>query len=154
MLCEMCGSDDKLFRVIIEETELKVCRKCSSFGNILGPVKKPVPKEKKAAGKEEEVKEEEPQMIQAVVSDYAKKIRKKREMLGMTQEEFAKKLAEKESIVHKLETGIYKPSIKFAQKLEKMLKIKLIEEIDDKIIHVGSGDNSQFTIGDMIKKSG
>ena len=71
------------------------------------------------------------ELIQMVVSDYAQKIRKAREKMGLTQEEFAKKLAEKWSIMQKIESGQFKPSIEMARKLERILNIELIEQYSE-----------------------
>ena len=84
--------------------------------------------------------------------DFAKKIRKKREQLGMKQEEFAKKIAERESVVHKLETGEFTPSLKLAIKLEKRLNLKLIEELEEEKQKIKLGtESAELTIGDMLK---
>ena len=124
---------------------MQVCKKCSGFGKVLGPVKKEVimPKEK--------VIVEEPEKIEMIVSNYAEIIRKKRKELGLKQEDFAKKLSEKESIIHKLETGEFKPSIKMAKKLEKKLGIELIETYIEEQTKREKGVTTEFTIGDMIK---
>jgi len=147
----MCGSEKRLFRTVIEDTELKVCVSCAQFGKVIGEIKPEVVKKK--VQKETESKPEKV-VIQAVVSDYAERIRKKRELLGMKQEEFAKRLSEKESIVHKLETGVYRPSIKMAQKLERILKIRLIEKIEEESVDPPKSSGDIFTIGDFIKIKG
>ena len=63
----------------------------------------------------------------ATTSTWIGWIRNKRDELGLKQEDFAKMLNEKESIIHKLETGEFKPSLKLAKKLEKKFGLKLIE---------------------------
>jgi len=47
MNCDMCGSEENLFRATIEGSELKVCRNCSKHGKVLGPVVNDVKIEKK-----------------------------------------------------------------------------------------------------------
>ena len=146
MLCDMCGSSGKLFRAKVEGAELTVCQKCSKFGNILGVVK----------GQEEKKeiklrKEPESESIEMIVQDYAEKIRKKREALGLTQKEFAKKINEKESLIQKIESGNFEPSIALAKKIEKFLKLILIEEYKETEEKVRHSKVDSFTIGDLMK---
>ena len=53
-----------------------------------------------------------------------------RKLKGLTQEEFANKLNQKASVVHKMERGEFKPSLEMAKKLEGLLNITLIETAD------------------------
>ena len=86
-----------------------------------------------------------------VVDDFAEKIRIKREKLGLKQEDFAKKIGEKESVVHKLETGEFEPSLELAKKLEKVLNIKLIEEYEEEHKATTKATSIITTIGDLVK---
>jgi uncharacterized protein (TIGR00270 family) len=72
----------------------------------------------------------------------------------MRQEEFAMKINEKDSIIHKIEIGHFKPSLKLARKIEKFLGIKLIEIVTEKDNKLKSSDKTEggFTIGDFIRK--
>ena len=149
MQCDLCGSEERLFRTWIEGTELSVCKKCAGFGKILGPVKEDIKVEEKKAAKIE--KEVFPDMIEIITPSFTKKIRKKREELGLNQKEFAKKISEKESIVHKMETGEFTPSIDAAKKLEKILGIKLIEEYEEEHDKAAKGSSRELTVGDLIK---
>jgi putative transcription factor len=145
----MCGKETDLFRTVIEGTELKVCKQCAGFGKVLQKIRVPVKEKKKKIVEQEE---EEPEIIQAISADCAKKVKQARESMGLKQEELAKKLNEKESIIHKIETGHYKPNMKIAQKLEKFLKIKLIEEYKAEKAEKKPGTSSEgLTIGDLIK---
>ena len=150
MNCDLCGSEEQLFKTKIEGTILNVCRSCASHGKIIASVEKPQfeTKQKKFVLKEEPQEE----VIQLIVPDFAEKIRKKREQLDLNQKEFAKKISEKESVIHKLETGELEPSIKLAQKLEHILGIKLVEEHSE--THTSAEKTStseEVTIGDLIK---
>lgn len=149
MQCDMCGSEGRLVRAMIEGTELKVCGNCAKFGKVLGPVREERIEIKKLR-KVEII--EEPEVMEVVIPDFSSVIRKKRESLGLNQEEFAKKLSEKESIVHKMETGEFTPSISTARKLERMLGIRLVEEHTEEHKKVKAGGTSEgMTIGDLIK---
>jgi len=141
--CEMCGIEKKLLTVLVEGAELRVCKNCSSYGTI---VKKPVIKEKIEVVKQ---KPPEREIIQIIREDYPKIIREKRERLGLKQKEFAKFLAERESLIHKIESGSYAPSLEMARKMERQLNIKLVErkQIEPQKLETKT---EKYTIGDMI----
>ena len=143
----MCGSEGKLYNTIIEGAELKVCHECSNFGKVIGIVKEEtIEKIKKQA-----IKEQEKEIIEVVVEDFADRIKKKREQLGLKQGDFAKKLNEKESIIHKIETGSFIPQMELTKKLERFLHIKLVEEHEEQHEEIAKSNVGSFTIGDLIK---
>jgi putative transcription factor len=149
-LCDICGKEEEdLVVSLVEGTELITCRNCAKYGKILRIIKKPIIGEKKIE-KEFEIKPEK-EIIDLIVSDYAEKIRKKREELGLKQEDFAKLVTERESIIHKIETGVFKPSIEMAKKFEKKLGIKLIEQYEEKFEPEKRLGKEAITIGDVIK---
>lgn len=146
--CDLCGkTEERLSRALIEGVELNVCPACSKFGEVLAPVKKFVLKSPSRKAPVEEKEEK----IELLVEGYADIIKKKRELIGLTQKDFAKKINEKESIVHKIETGIFEPSLSFAKKLEKALGVKLIEEHEEKHEAIKRKKFEGFTLGDFIK---
>ncbi len=148
-LCDMCGKETDLVVAIIEGSEMNVCSQCARFGKIIRKIKPPEPikKEIEKVGKEEPEKE----IIENIVESYGKIIKEAREKLGLKQEDFAKKINEKASLIHKIESEHQKPSIDFAKKIEKFLKIKLIEEEKLEKIKLDKSDSESFTIGDIIK---
>jgi putative transcription factor len=152
MNCEMCGKETELYTASIEGVTMKVCPGCAGHGKIL---RKPAPAPKKIKKKIVSAAPAEPEveLVEGVVEDYAKKIRDARTKTGMTQKEFAKKINEKESVLHKMETGSFKPSMPLAKKLEKILHIKLIEQREEeKITMPKTGKSGALTIGDLIKR--
>jgi putative transcription factor len=90
--------------------------------------------------------------VQLIVANYSKIIKSAREKTGLKQEELAKKIAEKESVIHKLESGIMKPDIPLARKLEKFLRITLVEsvEVSDDVEEKRSSSEG-LTLGDLIR---
>ena len=73
--------------------------------------------------------------------------------MGLKQEDLAKEIAEKESVIHWLETGRHEPSLELARKLEKFLGIRLIDEAEE---GTGGGiisaeSKGKYTLGDFIK---
>jgi len=151
MQCDICGKEAQLFKAKVEGTVLNVCQPCASFGEVIGKIAEHIP----AQPSKPIVKApngEEP--MQQVVKDFAPIIKNKREQLGLKQIDFAKKINEKESLVHKIETGTITPSIELARKLEHFLGVKLVEVVaEDKTATSAakSGKSDELTLGDAIK---
>ncbi len=147
MPCDLCGSDGKLYLAEIEGTRLNVCKKCSSFGEI---IKKQKPKIKQQKPKIPDI--EEP--MEVVIENYPELIKKNRETMELKQKELARKIAEKESVIHKLESGSIEPNLELAKKLEKALNINLIQkEKIEKISKKTKNESAAVTIGDLLKKN-
>ena len=145
--CDMCGKETgMLFRTLVEGVQLNVCKGCSSFGKVLEQVKV-IEKAKKTVT----VKPEEPETIEIVVPEYAEIIRKARERLNLKQEDLAKKINERASLIQNIERDRFKPSMHLAKKLEKFLHIKLIESVQDSQVDVKKIKSEGLTIGDFIK---
>ncbi|MBD3204191.1 TIGR00270 family protein [Candidatus Woesearchaeota archaeon] len=144
--CDTCGKNtEKLYVCEIEGTQLNVCKNCTKYGKI---IKKPIPKIKK----KKKFKKPKKRIIQTIIDDFPNLIKNKREKLGLKQKELAIKLAERESIIQKLETGQLKPSLKLARKLESHLDIELVvQKSVDTEFGQKSKSSGKLTIGDMIR---
>jgi putative transcription factor len=62
--------------------------------------------------------------------EFNEKIRQGREERGLSQVELAKNLNERASLIKKLERGEVLPTEKVRKKLEKYLKINLLEDVE------------------------
>ena len=146
MSCDLCGKSAELVQAIVEGSMLNVCRECSKFGNVIQVNKtRPI-----VQSKIRKIMHDE-DVIDIVRVDFHNVIKEAREKLGLKQEDLAKKLNEKESLLHKLETGNIRPSLDLARKIEKVLNIKLVEKhIEDQGRRVNLKDDN-LTIGDLIK---
>lgn len=146
--CDMCGKEDQLVTAEIEGTTMEVCKSCAKFGQIIQKPKPIILKKEKSKPK---IILPEKEIILVIVEDYGNRIKNKREQLGLKQEELAKKIGIKESLLHKIESHHFKPSIELARSLEKYLSIKLVAQHEEvhKRKEMGKGDT--FTIGDFIK---
>jgi len=71
--------------------------------------------------------------------------------MNLTQEELAKKLKEKASIIKRIEEG-WEPPLKLINKIEKFFNIKLREQIEEKVLEKKS-DSKKLTIGDIVEVS-
>lgn len=151
----MCGAPDANYVVLVEGTQMNVCENCSRFGEI---VKKPATtyykKGKPQESRPKIQRPKEPELLERIIDGYGTLIKKKREQLELKQEDFAKLLNIKESMLHQIESERFKPNIDMAKQIEKRLGIKIVEiEKDDDKTEYGNFKNGSLTIGDvMIKK--
>lgn len=148
MACDLCGSKTKLYRAAIEGTEMNVCADCARFGRVLGELKKPAEFKKKQAPAAAPVL---PEQVQVIVEGYSQVIKSARELAGLTQKDFAQRINEKESLVHKLETGEFEPNLALARKLERALRVRLVEQKELERLGISQEKSETFTIGDFIK---
>ncbi|MFH0979086.1 MAG: multiprotein bridging factor aMBF1 [Candidatus Woesearchaeota archaeon] len=146
MQCELCGKEEALLRTSVEGIELMVCEKCSKYGKLLPnkPASLVVPSKKPERQREEPAQE-------IVVGNYAVLVKQAREALGLKQEEFANKISEKTSLIHNIESGRYQPPIELARKIERFLKIKLVEEYKENSNQAKPKAAEGLTVGDLIK---
>lgn len=157
MPCEMCGRNDHLIEADVEGVELLVCSACSKYGSIKkgktnysngssGYVNNGY------AGRSITAKNE---IEKRVVNDFASIIRKEREKRGMSQEDFAKFIQERQSFVAKWETGSVLPEISTAQRLGKIFNKNLIvEDVMSKVnldLEIPKKKSDVFTLGDFVK---
>jgi len=140
--CEICGDKEAIMMAIIEGSLLNVCDSCARFGSII--------RVKQIAKEEKPVKKLTTELINIINPEYPNLIKNAREKLGLKQKELAFKINEKESIIHKLETGTLQPTILLARKLEKILKINLVELYQESHENLNLKDD-KLTIGDLLK---
>ncbi|WP_457611856.1 multiprotein bridging factor aMBF1 [Methanocaldococcus sp.] len=158
-MCELCGKlTDKLFKVMVEGSEMYVCKECLKFGK--SPKSYSRVKKKPVAKANNEIKNKVRRVrkrrdvfdnLPTLREDYGDVIRKAREKLGLSIEELAEKLKMKATILHKFERYELEPSDEEIKKLEKFLKIKLTDSSEEFDYFNISTDNDSFTLGDFIK---
>jgi len=140
--CEMCGREDKLLVVLVENVEMRLCKSCSDYGKIIGS------SEGHIKIKNHQHKEEESSIL-GIREDYGSIIKSEGEKRGLSQEQLAKKINEKESVIHKIETNHMEPSLDLAKKIERVFKIRLVEDLSVKYKKI-STETGSLTIGDLI----
>ena len=143
MNCELCGLKSAALNADIEGTMMNVCRDCSRFGTVQKSVRIVV--------KPDKLQAEEPILI--LVSEFGSIVKRAREKLGLRQDEMAKRLNERESLLHQIESEHFKPNISLARKLERELKIKLLEEAQDSKQDQPKPRNTARTFGDLMKSN-
>ncbi len=141
--CEMCGKSTELVVADIEGVDLKVCTGCARFGTIRQKSFSPKAMPKSPLPEGPSFK---------VVDDYGSLLHSAREKKGMTQEEFAKFLNEKESVVAHWEAGKVKPGIDAAKRIGMILGIEFLEREEIVAAKVESSKKKdELTLGDFIK---
>ncbi len=143
--CDMCGlKTEKLNSIKIEGTIMKVCDGCTKFGEVMNN-KSLYNSKKFKHNRREEVEE-------VLVQNYSQKIKSARESKNLKQAELAKELNEKESLIHQIESGHFRPRLVTAKKIEKFFGINLIEKVKEIQIQKEEKNDEGLTIGDLIKK--
>jgi putative transcription factor len=163
--CEVCGRRirGKPHRVIIEGAKLTVCSGCAKLGTKLWQETKPeasIAKYTKTATPPTLITaSREPQRILVdatleLVEHFNAKIRQAREKSGFSHEDLGKKIAEKASVLKKIETGKMVPDNKLTAKLEHALKIELLVPAKkEKITQIEAlkPPSRELTLGDLVK---
>jgi|SRR3989344_5108303 len=140
--CDMCGKETGLVTAEVEKVEMKVCQNCARFGTIK--------RRADAAPLQQKKMHSEPTF--KVKAAYAVVLRQAREKQGLSQEDFARFLQEKESIVAKWEQGRMQPSVEVARRLEKTLGVMLVEEeLEQAFVQEKIPKGDGFTLGDFMK---
>jgi putative transcription factor len=151
MECEICGKSTLNNKIIeFEGQELIVCSGCSSFGrekikkekkeSLIQPRKKPFHQKDLDAGFE-------------LIENWGNKIKRERELRGLTIKELARKLFEKESVMHKIEQEKIFPSNTLIEKIEKFFGISLREKIKNEKILMQQ-EIKKPTLEDFLKTEG
>ena len=149
MRCELCGKETrKLYPVLIEGVEMMVCEECKKFGTPIAPKKKasiakPV---KKIVPYSKDVFQN---MDRDLLPGWGEKIKKARMARGWSREELGAKVGEKTTTIAKIENEELRPPDKTVEKLEKVLEIKLFEEVKGHVVQ--NIQKKPLTLGDIIK---
>jgi putative transcription factor len=147
MQCELCGRDSPVLLLTeIEGSRLSLCKGCAAHGKVIRVVQRPIIQEKKSFAHVEPKQETE-----VIVDGFGEKIKEARERANLKQEELAKAINEKESLIHALETGHHHPNLELAKKFERYFKIPLTEKLKEEQIMPSKGPPGGLTLGDFIK---
>jgi putative transcription factor len=137
--CELCGSKGANLKTKIDGAVLNVCKDCVGYGQPIATVSY-VPQRKilrKLEGEEIEVK-----------SDLKETVRRERSKRKMTQDDLARALSEKLSVIKRIEEG-WEPPTGTLKKLEKFFGIVLTEDVEERKIE-SRGGKASVTIGDLV----
>jgi putative transcription factor len=174
--CEMCGTETASpNRVKIEGAELDVCDECTDFGTEVETDSGTSSTSTKystssssdsggssgsstgstggsssgGGGRRRDMYDE----MDEIAPDYDERIRNARESAGLTQEELAKQLNEKASLIRKLEHGETLPSDDIQGKLERSLDISLTTSASsDEADWESDSSSGGYTLGDVVER--
>ena len=156
MQCELSGKETtSLKTVIIDGVEMMVCSECAVYGKVVEKKKEfterslSMPRKRIVSKVEDEIFKS---FKKVLVPDWNEKIRKARMRKGLTREELGSKVGEPTVAIAKMENGELRPSDETIKKLEKILGITLLQEVEEVHIEPSKG-RSAFTIGDLIRMS-
>ncbi|MEF8873076.1 MAG: multiprotein bridging factor aMBF1 [Candidatus Thermoplasmatota archaeon] len=158
MNCEICGKETShTTTVSIDNSEIEVCESCKSYGKEIFSGDKSDSsqkeilqriKDKKRTGQTTGLDKGDKKEL---ALDYSERIERGRIEKDFTQEELAKKLNEKKSVIAKLERSDMRPSDDLRNKLENTLNIELMEKIESTSTKRSEGSDG-LTIGDLIEE--
>ncbi|MCE4628345.1 MAG: multiprotein bridging factor aMBF1 [Desulfurococcales archaeon] len=154
LYCEMCGSPivGRPYRAIVDGVEMVLCASCylklTRSGRAV-PVRER-PRRAKAASRQPKRPTRKVSIeLLDLVEDYPEIIRRAREAKGWDLRTLAQKLRISETMLRRIEQGKYKPPIDLARRIEKILKIKILEptELEDEYEAPPPG---KLTLGDVV----
>jgi len=158
MRCEVCGREihGQPYYRIIEGGKLTVCGQCSKFSNQEWDPKAPKARKRPTRRRSAQPSRRRRSDIETaesleLVDDYGMIIKKARQKKGMTVEDFAKKISEKESVVKKLEKEDMNPPLNLVRKIQRELSINILEEAERGTGSVLTRPMGPRTLGDLIK---
>jgi putative transcription factor len=167
--CEMCGAEtSSLTTTKVEGAELELCGDCSDFGTEVrttsssgsskystsssdGTASSGADSSGSSSGGSSRRTDMFDDMDE-VATDYDERIREARESEDLSQEDLAKGLNEKASLIRKLERGDVLPSDEVQRKLEGRLDISLTEGSGDADTDWDGGSSATTTLGDVVKR--
>jgi putative transcription factor len=158
--CDICGRDisGQAFKVKVEGAKLLVCNRCQRLGTpyteepvVRPPMSRPAFSPRTAPRRAPELPKGMAEL--EIVEDCADRVRRHRMKAGLSQEELAKRVKEKLSVIQKIETGKMTPDTKLCRELEHELKIKLLVPRKE-VSEVPKATPPEVTLGDIIRIKG
>ena len=158
MRCEVCGREimgSPNYR-IIEGGKLTVCGQCAQFGtqewDPTRPQARKTPTRRRsgqpAPRRRSDIDSAENMEL---VDGYGMLVKKARQKKGLSVEDFAKQIREKESVVKKLEKENMNPPMNLVKKVQNSLGVNILEEATGGKGSVLSRAMGPRTLGDLIK---
>lgn len=144
MACDMCGAEKRLVDAVVEGSIMHLCENCCRFGRSV-EIKRPRPQQE--AYPHRLFLEETREMVLAEAPSLIRQEREKREM---NQQVLAHSLGEKQSWIHKIESGQVTLTTAQAKVFERFLDIKLTEQSTDSKAIPLSTQEKNMTIGDLL----
>ena len=149
--CELCGNPTgDIYVVNVEDVELRVCAKCAKGKKVLSTQSDA--SKKKQYGQRFSMPQKKKEEDQPLIEGYGNAIRSAREKMQIPLPVLAEMLNEKETLLLRIEQEQTLPPISLTKKLEKALKIKLIDDSVATETGGSRGNTDKVTLGDFIVK--
>ena len=162
MNCDICGREitGPAFRVRVEGAKMLVCSTCQHLGKPYhdetpAPMRQRMPGTLRMPKATHQRAPELPRGMEEseVADDYSTLVRRQRMKMGLSQEELAKRVKEKLSVIQKIETGKMAPDTKLCRELEHELRIKLLVPRKETTVPKMAAP-PEVTLGDIIRIKG
>ena len=119
--CSLCGNNfPELISAIVEGSMLEICEDCSKFGNVI-EVKQPEIQEERRRT----IQIQEPEELELIIKDFPNKIKEARELMGLKQEEIAKKNSRKRICNPAIRIRTFRTSFSNRKKIRKLIPHKI-----------------------------
>ena len=154
MYCDLCGKEtNKLYKINLENTVVFACSDCRSFGKTIASVDKlrKSPPQNLNLKSRNSKKSEKEETTEIIIDGYGKIIHEAREKKDIAPKDFAKLLGIKESLLLKIESSHYEPTIKVAKRIENLLSITLVNKIKNASVAKNRTKDADVTLGDFVK---
>lgn len=162
--CEMCGREidaKSAKKVVIEGSPLIVCPDCYSKLSRKTVVREDSISASMSTLKPRHLIKASRNRVSAsprithvesyeIVENYHQLIKNARERLGWSQEILASKVGESVNTIRRIESGKLKPTLELARRLERVLKVKLIEPVVESSEYSSPSASEDLTIGDLL----
>jgi putative transcription factor len=132
---------------------MTVCGRCASFGTQEWTLNQRRDRPKRRATTRTPRSEVEAAETLETIEDYGTKIRKTRQKAGISIEELARKIREKESVIKKLEKEELNPNRNLARKIKNALGLNILEVGETSVTSPTKKPATGRTLGDIWKLS-
>jgi len=165
--CDICGRQihGRPNRVVVEGAVMTTCADCASLGTpyqetktapLAGPIFAPklVPSAGVRSAPPRLTDSRAPREVQELdlAENYPQIIQKARRRLELSQEDLARKVKERLSIIQKIELGKMEPNVRLAKALEHVLRVKLmVLTSEPPIPKPAPGATKEVTLADVAK---
>lgn len=151
MQCEMCGNDGDLKKTKVEGAVLKLCDDCQDTGKVMETSTSSSSSGSSGRSSSSRKRSKPRGQQKELVRDFDERVKEARENEDLSIEDLADRLNEKESVIHRIESGKLKPDKRLAQKIKNQLEIELYEEVSETDYEARGSDSGEdtATIGDV-----
>jgi putative transcription factor len=159
MECEVCGRQiyGRQHRVVIDSARLLTCTGCAKYATATwqrrDDPKRGQPRHKARSNLPRKVPAPLVREDLVLVGDFGNRIRRGREKLRFSHEELSREIGARVSILQKLEVGKMIPELNLTRKLERALKITLLQNaaaVDYGSAPITAQKPSELTLGDVV----